>query len=77
MGLVGDRGQRIGGTGTGVSAASLAGDLQPLGDVPDCEPPVLVAAEPTDLGQGVLMLVALQPLVGETCGDVLQELLGK
>ena len=46
-------------------------------DVPDDQPPVLVAAHLGDFGQGVFVLVGLNPQAGETGGDVLRQVLGK
>ena len=59
------------------AGAVLAGNLQAGGNVPDGQPPVLVAAELGDLGQGIVVLVALNPEPGETGGDVLHKSMGK
>ena len=49
-----DGGQRI---AAGVGGCVLARNLQAGGDVPDGKPPVLVAAELGNLGQGIIVFV--------------------
>ena len=69
-------GQRI--VGARVDAGIiLAVDRQAAVDVPDDQPPVLGAAHLGDFGQGVFVLVGLNPQAGETGGDVLRQVLGK
>ena len=70
-----DGGQRI--AAAGIGGVVLAGNLQAGGDVPDGQPPVLVAAELGNLGQGIVMLVGLNPEAGETGGNVFGQTLSE
>ena len=47
------------------------GICKPRGNVPDAQPPILVAAHLGDFGDGIVMLVRLDPKARETRGDVL------
>ena len=68
-----DGGQRIVAAGVGGLAVGLAGQMQAAFDVPDGEPPLVVAAHLGDLGQGIVVLVRLDPQAGEAGGDVLRQ----
>ena len=59
----------------GVEIACFILLVQSLGDVPRCQPPAFVAAELGDFGQGVFVLVRLDPEAGETGADVFGKLL--
>ena len=71
-----DRGQRISAAGVRLPV-DLTGDLQAPGNVPDGQPPILLAAHAGNLGQGVVVLVRLDPKAGESGGDVLHQALRK
>ena len=62
--------QRIVGARIDAGAVVLAVQLQALVDIPDDQPPVLVAAHLGDFGQGVVVLVGLDPQAGKAGGDV-------
>ena len=55
--------------------AGAAGDLQALVDVPHRQPPAFLLAEAGDFGQGVFVLVGLNPEAGKAGGDVLRQVL--
>ena len=68
-----DGGQRIAATGIGSLAVGRVGELQAALDIPNGQPPLLVAAHLGDLGQSIVMLVGLDPQAGETCGNVFRQ----
>ena len=70
-----DSGQRI--AAAGVGGCVLAGNLQAGGNIPDGQPPVLVAAELGNFGQGIVVLVRLNPKAGKTGGNVFRQTLSK
>jgi hypothetical protein len=53
--------QRIVPVGIGRLVVGLVGDLQSALDIPDGQPPVLLAAHLGNLSQGIIMFCTLQP----------------